>query len=169
MNNHERFAQVAHDKWANEQIAPFSERIAHSLFRSQKTSNLLFKNCEFFVWKWVIRSFPLFEWAMLANRSGCSPKKWATMSDSLRSLTKNEQMSIKLVFWVNRWFFIFSQKNEQFTQKTDERIANSELKMPVICRIEFDLNWFKIYFFFARNINANKPCKCVSKTWQKIT
>ena len=39
-SNSERFGQVAHDNWANEQIA-FFYQIAHSLFRSQKTSNLL--------------------------------------------------------------------------------------------------------------------------------
>ena len=43
MNDCERFAQVANDKWANEQIARFFEGIAHSLFRSQKTSDSLKK------------------------------------------------------------------------------------------------------------------------------
>ena len=36
----ERIAQVAHQKWANEWIAHFFERIAHSLIFGQKTSNL---------------------------------------------------------------------------------------------------------------------------------
>ena len=146
MNNHERFAQVAHDKWANEQIAPFSERIAHSLFRSQKTSNLLKKKCEFFV----------------KTSDSLIPSFWMSdVSKSLRLLTKkmsDHEWFAQVAYqkWANEHkasflskslIFHFFPKNEQFTQKTDERIANSELKMPVICRIEFDLNWFKIYFF----------------------
>ena len=39
----EQIAQVAHQKWANERIARFFERIAHSLIFSQKKSNLLRK------------------------------------------------------------------------------------------------------------------------------
>ena len=39
----ERIAQVAHQKWANEQIARFFELIAHSLIFSQKTSDSLRK------------------------------------------------------------------------------------------------------------------------------
>ena len=39
----ERIAQVAHQKWANERIARFFERIAHSLIFSQKTSDSLRK------------------------------------------------------------------------------------------------------------------------------
>ena len=36
MSDHERFAQVAHQKWANEWITHFFERIAHSLIFGQK-------------------------------------------------------------------------------------------------------------------------------------
>ena len=39
--------------------------------------------------KWVIRSFPLFWWVMLANRSSYRPKM-SDVSKSLRSLTKHE-------------------------------------------------------------------------------
>ena len=75
--------------------------------------------------KWLISSFlvsdvselltaqvPQQKWAMWANRSGCSQKmsdherftqvahqKWATMSESLRSLTKNEGISKSLEFF----------------------------------------------------------------------
>ena len=42
-SNHEQIAQVAHQKWANEGIGRFFERIAHSLIFSQKTSNSLRK------------------------------------------------------------------------------------------------------------------------------
>ena len=50
------------------------------------------------------------------------------MSDSLRSLTRNEQMSELLVFLANRSFahysLIFFAKNERFYHKTNERIPN---------------------------------------------
>ena len=43
MSGHERFAQFAHQKWANERINLFLERIAHSLIFLQKTSDSLVK------------------------------------------------------------------------------------------------------------------------------
>ena len=41
MSDSERIAQVAHQKWTNEWIANFFERIAHSLIFGQKTSDSL--------------------------------------------------------------------------------------------------------------------------------
>ena len=41
MSDHEGIAHVAHQKWANEWIACFFEKIAHSLIFSQKTSDSL--------------------------------------------------------------------------------------------------------------------------------
>ena len=49
-------------------------------------------------------------------------QKWATMSESLRSLTKNDRMSKSLVFLSES--LIRSFLNEQFAQKTDERILS---------------------------------------------
>ena len=43
MSDRERVAQVAHQKWANEGIAHFLERIVHSLIFLQKKSDLLRK------------------------------------------------------------------------------------------------------------------------------
>ena len=65
-------------------------------------------------------------------------QKWATMSDSLRSLRGNERSwanrsgrSPKMSEWVNRSFFwanrsfaYFWAKNERFARKTDERIPS---------------------------------------------
>ena len=62
------------------------------------------------------------KWALWANCSGRSPK----MSNPLRSLTKNEQMSESLVFLTNRSFAHFFAKNTQFAQKTNERISSPE-------------------------------------------
>ena len=41
MSDREQIAQVAHQKWANEWIAHFFERIADSLIFGQKTSDSL--------------------------------------------------------------------------------------------------------------------------------
>ena len=73
---------------------------------------------------------------MWAKRSSRSPKmgnckqfaqvanqKWATVSKSLRLLTKNEQMSESL-FFSELLICLFFAKNERFAQKTDERIPN---------------------------------------------
>ena len=46
------------------------------------------------------------------------------VSESLRSLTKNEQMSALLDFFANCSFAYFFAKIERFAWKTDERIPN---------------------------------------------
>ena len=56
----EQIAQVAHQKWANEWIARFFERIAHSLIFGQKTSDSLGKPMsEFPALKIMNRTFAL--------------------------------------------------------------------------------------------------------------
>ena len=62
--------------------------------------------------------------------------KRATVSDLLRSLTKNEQMSELLVFWANHSFADFFAKNKQFAQKIDERILNSGARVVVWCVVK---------------------------------
>ena len=68
MSDREQLAQVAHDKWVNERFARknFAKK-SKILFFSMFYIGVLFK-------KWAICSFPLFWWAMWANRSGPSPK-----------------------------------------------------------------------------------------------
>ena len=52
-------------------------------------------------------------------------QKWVTMSKSLRSLTKNEQMIESLGFVLQiTHLLIFFAKNEIFPQKTNEGIPN---------------------------------------------
>ena len=51
-------------------------------------------------------------------------KKWATMSESLRSLTKNERMIKSLVLLRESLIRSFFAKNEQCAQKTDEGIPS---------------------------------------------
>ena len=53
-------------------------------------------------------------------------QKLAPMSDLLRLLTKNEQMSKLLFFGANCSLAHFFAKNEQFAQKTDERIPSPD-------------------------------------------
>ena len=113
-SNRERFAQVAHDKWENEQIAHFFQRIAHSLFRSPKTSDSL-KKCWLKSYFWNVlyilkkRGDSLIPSLLMSDVSkslrslskneqfeGITQvlhQKRATMSDSLRSITKNEQIA----------------------------------------------------------------------------
>ena len=54
--------------------------------------------------------------------------KCSTMRDLLRSLTKNKGMSELLVFLskllISSVFAYFFEKNQQFPEKTDERIPN---------------------------------------------
>ena len=75
--------------------------------------------------------------AMGANRSGRSPKlsdhewfaqvthqKWATISESLGSLTKNEGVSELLVFWANQSFAHFFRIKRAI--RSENRWANSQ-------------------------------------------
>ena len=138
MRDCEQIAQVAHEKCAtvsnlfrslikNERLREsliFSEQIVHSHFWSQQT-NHSFKSFwlkSYFLYifvKWVICSFPLFN-ERCERITQFAHQKWATMSNLL---TKNEWMSESLVFSANRSFSLFAN-NEQFAQKTDERIPN---------------------------------------------
>ena len=52
------------------------------------------------------------------------------VSESLKSLTKNERMSELLVFF-SAHSLIFFAKNEQFKQKTDEQIPSPGLTRKV--------------------------------------
>ena len=57
------------------------------------------------------------------------------MSESLRSLAKNERMSESLVFFgANRSFTLFFAKNERFAQITDERIPSPGLNVCITVR-----------------------------------
>ena len=67
------------------------------------------------------------EWPC-AIHSARSPKKWGTMSESLRLLTKNEPMGQLLVFFERTLSFAhFFAKNERFAQKTDKRIPSPDI------------------------------------------
>ena len=146
-SNRERFAQVAHDKWENEQIAHFFQRIAHLLFRSPKTSDSL-KKCWLKSYFWNVlyilkkRGDSLIPSLLMSDVSkslrslskneqfeGITQvlhQKRATMSDSLRSITKNEQMSKLLVFL--RELIIHSLFANFFTKRvigSENRWANS--------------------------------------------
>ena len=63
------------------------------------------------------------KWAMWANRSGCSPKM-SDVSESLRSLTKNEQMSELLIFLSESLIHSFLDKKQRFARKSNERIPS---------------------------------------------
>ena len=52
------------------------------------------------------------------------PGRSEEMSESLISLTKNEQMSEPLIFLSESLIHSFLDKNERFARKTDERIPS---------------------------------------------
>ena len=83
-----------------------NERIAHSPFLVSNVSKSL-------------RSLTINE-----RCERIAQRKWAMMSESLRLLTKNEQMSESHVFLANRSFAHFRAKNERCPRKTDERIPS---------------------------------------------
>ena len=119
-----------------------------------KKSKIFFLVCFILVFlfkKWVIRSFPLFWWAMWANLSGRSPKMsdvskslrlltkderpWAIhsgrspkMSESLRLLTKKKRTSELLVFFSELLIRSFFRKNRAI--RSENRWANSQ---PCFC------------------------------------
>ena len=89
-------------------------------------------------------------------------QKWATMSDLLRSLTKNKQpwanrsgrspkmseWANRSFFWANRSFAHFFAKNEWFAQKTDERIPSPENVMLITVTCSF---FSELYFSIIQN------------------
>ena len=127
MSDRERFAQVAHDKWANERFAKQIWLKSYFLIRF-----LYVKKTR------VIRSFPLFYWAMWANRSGRSPKM-SEQSRLLRSLTKNEQMSESLNFLSESLIRSFFHKKRAIC--SENRWANSQ---PWFLEI-----WWSIYWRYS--------------------
>ena len=90
--------RIAHDKWAtvSDSLRLFMINGWMSKLLKKcwlKKYKIFFSVCFIYVFlftKWVIRSFPLFKWAMWANPSGRSPKM-SDVSESLRPLTKNER------------------------------------------------------------------------------
>ena len=105
MSDHERFAQVAHDKWANERVAKnFLTKSLKSYFlvrflyvkKPEQFAHSLFFN------EWYE------QFAQVAHQ------KWVTMIDLLRSLTKTEQMSESLVFLSKLFIPLLFRKNERF-------------------------------------------------------
>ena len=71
--------------------------------------------------------------------------KWETMSKSLRSLNKNEQMSESHVFLSESLIRSFFRKNERFAQKTDERIPSPANNWTIfVILVQFTLI-YKIY------------------------
>ena len=130
-SNRERFAQSDHVQISQDKRATWANHLfflSESLFPSQKMSHSL-KNiwiksyfCKFKKTR-VIRSLPLFK-DQCELRSDCSPtmsdceqishQEWATVSESL---TKNERISEKLVFWTICSFALFLAKNKWFAEK----------------------------------------------------
>ena len=70
------------------------------------------------------------------------------VSESLRSLTKHEQMSESLVFVCQSLIRLF--KNERFAQKTDERIPNPDrIRVTDLVRV---CTFYDLFFLIPSNI-----------------
>ena len=132
MSDCEQFSQEAHDKWANEQIALFFW--ANCSFALLFTKNKWFAQqnlTKMFFWYIFCRFSEKSEWFanFLFFNEWCEQivqvahQKWVTMSDSFRSLTKNEQIAglgiFSLIFWGNRWVFAKKWANQWFPLKNE--------------------------------------------------
>ena len=139
MSDYDRLIQIAQNKWATVSeslrllILSFAhkKREIHSKkkFKYNHVFMYVFKKCfaNFFLKKRAIRSLPLFWWAMYVNRSDHSWQK-SELSKSLRSLTKNEQMSELLIFWANHSFANF------FAKKTSDSLRKLMSEFPNLKR-----------------------------------
>ena len=136
MRECERFAQVAQDKWAN-----------RSVFWANRSCSLLLTKNEQFAQKNLKKSYfgtflhfleVFLKMLIPSERSEriaqVAQDKWATVSDLLRSLRRNElswanrsdrspNISELLTFWANRSFaHFFLPKNKRFAPKFDDWI-----------------------------------------------
>ena len=117
-----------------------NERFAHSLIFGEQIALAAHQN-----------------WAMWANCSGRSPKmrdheqftqvacqKWLTMSESLRSLTKNEQMSKSLVFLSESLIRSFFAKPMSEFPALNNTVQNSVFKVrSTACSV--NAAWLKLW------------------------
>ena len=146
MRDREQFAQVAHDKWANEQLLKKCW-----LKKSKILFFSMFYIC-FLIKKLAIRSFSLFWWGMWVNRSGHS-SKMSDVSKSLRPLPKNEwpwairsgcseEMSdreriaqVAQQKWANEWIARFFEQIAHlliFGQKTSYLLGKPMSEFPAL-------------------------------------
>ena len=75
---------------------------------------------------WVNRSFRSPKMSDHERIAHLAHQKWATMSESLNSLTKINEWVNRSLFWANRSCAHFFAKNERFARKSDERIPSPE-------------------------------------------
>ena len=144
LKGNEQIAQVAQDKWAtvrdslrsiiiNEQMSDAlkkfwlnkSKILFFSMlcigFLNNKMSDLLIPSFMVSDVSESLRSLTINERCEQIAQG--AHQKWATISNSLRSLRANRSF-----FWANCSFAIFWAKNEPFTRKTNERILSPALE-----------------------------------------
>ena len=127
MSDCEQFAQVAHDKWANEQIALFSEQITYLLICSQKTSDSLNKIwlkcffwyvfCRFFekTSDFLISSFLMSD--MSKKLRLLTKNEWTWVIRSGRSPKMNKLQGWEFSHWFSEGIARFLRKNEQISKQ----------------------------------------------------
>ena len=140
-SDREWFAQVAHDKRANERITVFF--LANCSFALSLTKKQIVFFCIFFkvfIVKKKKKKFAhsLFfkEWCVRSAQ--VAHQKWATVSNLLRSLTENERLwanrsgcSPKMSKWANH-FFLGNCLFAYFLQKTSDLLRKPMSKFPTL-------------------------------------
>ena len=87
-------------------------------------------------------------------------RKWAIVSESLRSLTNNERMSESLIFLSKSLIRLFRTKNEQFARKSNEWISSpGNYLLQYLLAPFFALELLKTIFFAtllcSKNTSSN--------------
>ena len=139
-------------EWANYSVFWANRSFSLSLTKNERFPKKIQRN-RVFLYVFTVflevfkksKSFTHSFWAKWVNCSGRSgqmsnpelfaqvaQKEWAIVSESLRSLTKNQQMSESLTYWGNRSFAHFLAKNERFPPKFDERMPNPEFSALIV-------------------------------------
>ena len=108
MSDGERIAQVTHQKWGNEWIAQFFERIAHSLIFGQKMSDSLGK--------------PMSEFPALRVATPSKNKKDSVLIEI------NLRMKKKHYLWLSILFLIYCIIKALLTKKCDGLTVYNLLK-----------------------------------------
>ena len=148
MSNRERIAQVAHDKWVI-----VSDSLRSLMINEQFAQKNLVKNIKsYFLVCFIYVFYFKNEWfahsnflvsdvseslRSIINNEWCERipqvayQKWATMSNSLRLLTKNERMSEVLVFLSKSLICSF------FCKKTSDSLRKPMSKFPALLLVWF--------------------------------
>ena len=102
IRDHERIAQVAHQKWANEWIARFFERITHLLIFGQKTSDSFGRMSKFPALPFL--NMHVCEYEMVKTVLFTKKSPWVSSAECEPSQLKGQSNEIRyLLFLLHQW------------------------------------------------------------------